>query len=63
MQPEFDLKDEKSAAEFLGVSPGTLQVWRSTRRYPLPFVKIGRNVRYRLADLQAFVQSRTVGAI
>lgn len=62
MQPEFELKDEKEAAKFLDVSPGTLQVWRSTRRYPLPFVKIGRKVRYRLSDLQAFVQSRTVEA-
>jgi excisionase family DNA binding protein len=61
MQPEHELKDEKAAAQYLQVSPGTLQVWRSTRRYPLPFVKIGRNVRYRLADLQAFLQSRTVG--
>ena len=62
MQPEFDLKDEKEAAKFLDVSPGTLQVWRSTRRYPLPFVKIGRKVRYRLSDLQAFLQLRTVEA-
>jgi predicted DNA-binding transcriptional regulator AlpA len=59
--PDIELRDEKAAAQFLQVSPGTLQVWRSTKRYPLPFVKIGRNVRYRLSDLQAFVQSRTVG--
>jgi hypothetical protein len=60
-QPDFDLKDEKAAAEFLQVKPGTLQVWRSTRRYPLPFVKIGRKVRYRMSDLQAFVNARAMG--
>ncbi len=52
------LHDEKSAAEFLGLEPGTLAVWRSTRRYNLPFVKIGRLVKYRESDLLAFVESR-----
>ena len=54
--------NEKGAAEILSVSPGTLAVWRCTRRYPLPYQKIGRAVRYRIADLEAFAQSRTVGA-
>jgi hypothetical protein len=53
--------DEKRAAEILGLSPGTLAVWRCRRRYPLPYQKIGRAVRYRVADLEAFAQSRTVG--
>ncbi|MGE5525215.1 MAG: helix-turn-helix domain-containing protein [Rhodospirillaceae bacterium] len=55
------LLNEREAAETLHVSTGTLQVWRSTRRYPLPFVKIGRAVRYRRSDLEAFIKSRTVG--
>jgi hypothetical protein len=53
---------EKEAAEILGVTPGTLSVWRCTRRYPLPYVKVGRAVRYRVADLERFIESRTVGA-
>lgn len=40
-------------------SEGTLQVWRSTRRYPLPWVKVGRHVRYRLSDVEKFIESRT----
>ena len=52
--------DEKRAAQILGVTAGTLSVWRCTRRYPLPYQKIGRAVRYRIADLEAFAQSRTV---
>ena len=55
--------DEKIAAEILGVTPGTLSVWRCTRRYPLPYVKVGRAVRYRLADLEKFLSDRTVGAV
>lgn len=53
-----DLLDEHAAAVMLDLSPGTLSVWRSTGRYSLPFVKIGRNVRYRRADLQAWLEAR-----
>lgn len=59
---QSELLDEAATAEILQVKTGTLQVWRSTKRYPLPFVKIGRNVRYRRADIDAFIQSRMVGA-
>ncbi|WP_423391960.1 helix-turn-helix domain-containing protein [Burkholderia sp. LMG 21824] len=44
-----------AAAAYLGVQPQTLAAWACTQRYPLPFVKIGRRVMYRLADLEAFV--------
>lgn len=54
-----DLLDEKAAAELLDVSPGTLSVWRSTGRYALPFLKVGRKIRYRRADLLAWLESRT----
>ena len=48
------------AGEYLGVAPETLNVWRATRRYKIPYVKVGRSVRYRLTDLEAFVQQRLV---
>jgi excisionase family DNA binding protein len=50
---------EQQAATLLHVTPGTLSVWRCTGRYSLPFVKVGRNVRYRLSDLNAWLESRT----
>lgn len=53
------LLDEKAAATYLDLKPGTLSVWRSTGRYAIPFVKIGRNVRYRRADLDAWLEQRT----
>jgi excisionase family DNA binding protein len=53
------LLDDKQAAEYLTVSPGTLSVWRSTGRYALPFVKVGRMVRYRPADLDAWLETRS----
>ena len=54
-----DLVDEKHAASILGVSPGTLQVWRSTGRYGIPFIKVGRLVKYRLSVLNEWIESRT----
>jgi len=54
-----DLLDEKEAAAVLTVAPGTLGVWRSTGRYNLPFTKVGRHVRYRRADLEAWLEKRT----
>ena len=51
--------DEKQAAVALGVRPTTLAVWRSTGRYNLPFLKVGRSVKYRLSDLAAFLALRT----
>ena len=54
-----DLLSETEAAHLLTVSPGTLSVWRSTGRYNLPFVKVGRRVRYKRADLLAWLDNRT----
>jgi excisionase family DNA binding protein len=58
VKPRLLTTDE--AAEFLGVSAGTLAVWRCVARYRLPFVKIGRNVRYDENSLREWVESRTV---
>jgi excisionase family DNA binding protein len=60
--PSSSLLTRREAAAFLGVKEQTLAVWATTRRYHLPMVKVGSLCRYRLADLEAFLQSRTVGA-
>jgi excisionase family DNA binding protein len=51
------LLNTADAAEFLGVKPQTLNLWRSTGRVNLPYLKVGRNVRYRRSDLEAFLAS------
>jgi excisionase family DNA binding protein len=48
------------AASLLGLSVETLNVWRCTKRYKLPYIKTGRLVRYRLSDLNQFIESRVV---
>lgn len=52
-----DLLDEKEVATALDLATGTLRNWRSLR-IGIPYVKLGkRAVRYRRADVDAFIAS------
>ena len=62
MTSKPELLDNAPAAEYVGVKPHTLEIWRCTGRYKIPFVKVGRLVKYRRADLDAWLASRTVNA-
>lgn len=53
-----DLFTPEQVAAALGVSHRTLAAWRSTRRNPLPYVKVGRLVRYRRQDVTAWLESQ-----
>lgn len=55
------LLTKEDVSTILGVSVGTLAVWRTTKRYNLPYVKAGRLIRYREEDVQAFISSRMQG--
>jgi hypothetical protein len=48
----------EEAAAFLGATPALLAKWRCSRLVPLPFVKLGRMVRYRVGDLREFIALR-----
>lgn len=52
----------EEAAHALRVSPETLMTWRSRKPQELPFVKVGSLVRYRPADLAAYVDSHLQAA-
>lgn len=62
LQNNSNLLNTSQAAQYLGVTVSTLEVWRCTKRYPIPFVKVGRLVKYRQSALDAFLESRTIGA-
>lgn len=54
------LLDEREAAEILQISPATLRLWRKKRKTGevapvVPFLQIGRAVRYRNEDLETFL--------
>ena len=57
------LMTSHDVSKILGVSVGTLAVWRTTKRYNLPYVKSGRLMRYRQEDVQAFIESRLCGEV
>jgi excisionase family DNA binding protein len=54
------LLTEIETAEYLRVKPETLTTWRCTQRYALPYVRVGRSIRYRASDVEKFLASRTV---
>ncbi|MEW2400064.1 helix-turn-helix domain-containing protein [Streptomyces sp. NPDC046862] len=45
------------AAEYLGISPNTLYVWRHRRQGP-PSFRMGRRVMYRITALDAWVRAQ-----
>ena len=51
------LLTRKDAAKYLGVSPATLAKWACEKTQPLSFVKIGRLVRYRITDLEIYIEN------
>lgn len=57
-----EMMSPQQAADYLGVTVGTLSIWRCRRSYPLPFVKVGRKVCYRKSDLDTFIERRTRGS-
>jgi excisionase family DNA binding protein len=52
---ESGLITVQDAAKFLAVSTSTLYGWVYQRR--IPFVKVGRSLRFELAELQKFIQA------
>jgi len=50
-----NLLSAEDVAELTGLSTETLAQWRSQRR-GIPYLKIGRRVRYDLTDVQAYLR-------
>lgn len=50
----------EETAEYLKTSVSTLAIWRTTGRYNIPYMKIGRKVFYRKSELEAWLASRTM---
>lgn len=51
----------EQAAGQLHNNTGTLANWRSSGRVVLPYVKIGKLVRYRQSDVEAFIARNVCG--
>lgn len=55
------LINQESAANILGVSPKWLERDRWAERR-VPYVKVGRGVRYRASDIAAYIEANVQGA-
>ena len=51
--------NDVEAAEHVGCSAALLRMWRQRGQGPR-YAKVGRLVRYRLSDLQQFIEDRLV---
>jgi len=58
MVPEIRLMTVRDAAKFLAVSVSTVYGWAWQRK--LPFVKVGRALRFDRTDLEDFVRTNRV---
>ena len=58
MSTDLQLLNEKQVAEALGLSVKTLRSWR-LRGVELPFIKLGKSVRYRLSEIEAYLEANT----
>lgn len=58
-----DLITQEEAAKLLSVKPSTLEAWRHHGRHAhtLPFVKLGRMVRYCRPDVEKFIAGKKTG--
>jgi excisionase family DNA binding protein len=54
------LLDSKQVIRMLGVHICTLQIW--TRRGEIPFLRVGRSVRFDPAQLAKWLEKRQAGA-
>lgn len=57
----MDLMTTSQVAKRLGVEEETLINWRYKGRTDLPFVRVGRLVRYRPEDVEQFIERNTEG--
>lgn len=57
-----ELIDEAKLAAKLGVTRSTLQSWRYAAKGPR-YIKIGKFIRYRVADVEAYLRAQTRGAL
>lgn len=55
----FAILTQVEAATLLKVQPQTMSSWRHKGSGP-PFIKVGKCIRYRMADLLAYLDQQTV---
>tara|TARA_R110000737_G_C14555221_1_gene481318 strand:- start:78 stop:287 length:210 start_codon:yes stop_codon:yes gene_type:complete len=57
---ELKLLSSSQAASYLGIAAGTLDNWRCNKSVEVPYIKLGRSVKYVKDSLDAFIKSQEV---
>lgn len=57
------LLDTQGAAKILNIPAKTITKWRSTGENDIPYIRIGRAIRYKPSDLIAYIERHTVGGV
>ena len=60
MHKDKILMAQKEAAAYLGTTVGSLNTWRHYGKDKIPYVRWGNSIRYRKADLDAWIQGQLV---
>lgn len=55
----LQLLTRKQVADILGIKEKTLANWKSTGCHNLPHIKIGKLVRYKISELEKFLEKGT----
>jgi excisionase family DNA binding protein len=58
--PELDLVRRKDVLQSFGITDQTLRDW--VQKFNLPFIKVGRTIRFRRADILKFTAQHAVNS-
>lgn len=53
------LMNQKEAAAYLGTTVKSLNTWRARGKYNIPYVRWGKNIRYKKESLDAWIMEHT----
>ncbi|WP_411845694.1 helix-turn-helix domain-containing protein [Roseibacillus persicicus] len=56
-----NLLTREEAAKLLGLKSATLAKWAHTHRCRLKMIKLGSRVRYRVSDVEEFINENSTG--
>lgn len=59
LMTQAKLLSTKEAAAFIGVEEQSLRRWRMNGIVKIPFIRLGRLVRYSMKDLEAYIEKNT----
>jgi len=60
LNTQTQLINEETAAALLSLRPASLSQMRCRGDKRIPWVKLGKSVRYKLSDIEAYIEKNTI---